>query len=158
VRCYKLNCICFLIYAIEIIQFEEYQEKRRFLRPISTKRLVSFSVSKVPSYGLEDQGSILAQGRDSSLCHYVQTYSGAHSRLSSVRLNNAWTLAFTLTRVFITWFLNMATDILRLPQLIIIIIIVPGYRSRGPGFDSRTTIFSEKYGSGTESTQPREYN
>jgi hypothetical protein len=40
-----------------------------------------------------------------------------------------------------------------------LVVGVPGYRSRGPGFDCRHyKIFERSSGSGTGSTQPREYN
>jgi hypothetical protein len=38
-----------------------------------------------------------------------------------------------------------------------LVVRVPGYRSRGPGFDSRAPK-KKSSGSGTGSTQPREYN
>jgi hypothetical protein len=39
-----------------------------------------------------------------------------------------------------------------------LVVRVPGYRSGGPGFDSRALQGKKSSGSGTGSTQPREYN
>jgi hypothetical protein len=39
-----------------------------------------------------------------------------------------------------------------------LVVRVPGYRCGGPWFDSRALQEKESSGSGTESTQPREYN
>jgi hypothetical protein len=39
-----------------------------------------------------------------------------------------------------------------------LVVRVPGYRYGGPGSIPGATVFSESSGSGTGSTQPREYN
>jgi hypothetical protein len=59
--------------------------------------------------------------------------------------------------------LGSSIDILHFPgvkmdHLCGLVVRVPGYRSGGPGFDSRALQEIKSSGSGTGSTQPREYN
>jgi hypothetical protein len=65
---------------------------------------------------------------------------------------------------FDTFFLNISEIYIYIyiyiyiDRLCGLVVRVPGYRSGGPGLDSRALQGKKSCGSGTGSTQPREYN
>jgi hypothetical protein len=63
-------------------------------------------------------------------------------------------LRYRLPPPFVLKVTNQAGD----DHLCGLVVKAPGYRSGGPGFDSRALQEKISSGSGTGSTQPREYN